>query len=36
MNIFFLFLGNFSEGDCDDKRGDAVKQYNMKDIGYDK
>jgi hypothetical protein len=25
MNIFFLFLGDFSEDDRDDKRGGAVK-----------
>jgi hypothetical protein len=36
MNIFFLFLEDFSEGDRDDKRGGAVKQYNTKDIGYDR
>ncbi len=36
MNIFFMFLGDFSEGVCDDKRGGALKQYNMKDTGYDR
>ena len=36
MNIFFLFSGDFSEGDRDDKRGGAVRQYNMKDTGYNK
>lgn len=36
MNIFLLFLGDFSECDRDEKRGSAVKQYNTKDIGYDR
>jgi len=36
MNIFFLFLGNFPEGDRDGNGGRAVKQYNTKDIGYNR
>ena len=39
INIFFfLFLGDFSEeGDRDDnKRIGAVKQYNTKDIEYNR
>lgn len=36
MNIFLLLLGDFAEVVSDDKREGAVKQYNMKDIGYDK
>ena len=38
MNIFFfLFLGDFSEeGDRDDRRSGAVKQYNTKDIEYNR
>jgi hypothetical protein len=36
--FFFLFLGDFSEeGDCDDnKRRGAVKQYNTKEIEYNR
>jgi hypothetical protein len=36
MNIFFLFLEDFSEGDRDDKRSGVVKQYNTKDIEYNR
>lgn len=37
MNIFFfLFSGDFSEGDRDDKRYGAVKQDNTKDIEYNR
>jgi hypothetical protein len=39
MNIFFLFLGGFfseEEGDCEDKRGSIVKQYNIKEIEYNR
>jgi hypothetical protein len=36
MNIFLLPLTDFSELVSDDKREGAVKQYNTKDIGYDK
>ena len=37
MNIFFfVFLSDFSEGDPNDKRSGAVKQYNMKDIEYNR
>jgi hypothetical protein len=36
MNIFLLFVADFSEVISGDKREGAVKQYNTKDIGYDK
>ena len=38
MNIFFLLFGDFSEGEGDraDKRSGAVKQYNTKDIEYNR
>lgn len=38
MNIFFffVFLSDFSEGDPNDKRSGAVKQYNTKDIEYNR
>ena len=34
--FFFVVLADFSEGDRNDKRNGAVKQYNTKDIEYNR
>jgi hypothetical protein len=34
--FFFVVLADFSEGDRNDKRNGAVKQYNTKDMEYNR